>query len=180
MGQLLGSLISIHAPIVGCDIVFTAPSLAPLNFNPRTHRGVRQQGFIYQGLNLSIFQSTHPSWGATSEHEEIKAKTTNFNPRTHRGVRQRRIIVYSIMYYISIHAPIVGCDIMMKRSGKFYRKFQSTHPSWGATLFCRCKRDSQSYFNPRTHRGVRQSWPRRLGCSIQYFNPRTHRGVRRD
>ena len=78
---------------------------------------------------------------------------------------------------ISIHAPIVGCDryclrvllVLSHFNPRTHRgvrrieyrdienkeKFQSTHPSWGATV---CKdfnyADSKN-FNPRTHRGVR-------------------------
>ena len=81
-----------------------------------------------------IFQSTHPSWGAT-----------------HAECRKKRIIPD-----ISIHAPIVGCDcitlfVLLQRThfnprthrgvrplnivnDSFTDTFQSTHPSWGATL----------------------------------------------
>ena len=57
------------------------------DFNPRTHRGVRH---LFQWLSMTnvLFQSTHPSWGATRANAHIKE---------HVG--------------ISIHAPIVGCDI---------------------------------------------------------------------
>ena len=57
------------------------------------------------------FQSTHPSWGATLF---------------------RRVTVKHDT--ISIHAPIVGCDIQRSKTENFERGFQSTHPSWGATL----------------------------------------------
>ena len=60
------SIISIHAPIVGCD------------------------KFISYLIDIChLFQSTHPSWGATSIS---------------------RSIVYFVDILISIHAPIVGCD----------------------------------------------------------------------
>ena len=35
--------------------------------------------------------------------------------------------------YISIHAPIVGCDLIAKVHPLLLGQFQSTHPSWGAT-----------------------------------------------
>ena len=79
------------------------------DFNPRTHRGVRHDQLKQEIINL-IFQSTHPSWGATSI----------IHPTIVRMV-------------ISIHAPIVGCDINIIFSGS-----------------------CDHYFNPRTHRGVRQ------------------------
>ena len=101
--------ISIHAPIVGCDTI--------------QERKIK---------NPTTFQSTHPSWGATpisvpiicintiSIHAPIVGCDSdirsnhlhkyNFNPRTHRGVRRMAILKSSIIW-----------------------KFQSTHPSWGAT-----------------------------------------------
>ena len=35
------------------------------------------------------------------------------------------------------------------------QEFQSTHPSWGATIRCPVIPHLILYFNPRTHRGVR-------------------------
>ena len=125
--------ISIHAPIVGCDICNREKSDKLFNFNPRTHRGVRRG----TEKAVKVFQ--------------------NFNPRTHRGVRQRQDARLDAHSKISIHAPIVGCDLP---------------PS----VF----NGSNSYFNPRTHRGVRlgsKSPIRRIDFD---FNPRTHRGVRHE
>ena len=58
------SEISIHAPIVGCDGLYGEHIPLVINFNPRTHRGVRQV-IKYHYKRQAIFQSTHPSWGAT-------------------------------------------------------------------------------------------------------------------
>ena len=102
-----------------------------------------------------IFQSTHPSWGATSTKIKI-----------YDGLK------------ISIHAPIVGCDSTsslgfysywyfnprthrgVRRNWKWntwmLKEFQSTHPSWGATAGLWVSKRRQRNFNPRTHRGVRQ------------------------
>ena len=124
--------ISIHAPIVGCDILHCLKCHRFLYFNPRTHRGVRP--FI----------------------DDKPYSTKDFNPRTHRGVR---LFIYNYIrdvLDISIHAPIVGCDtdrlvIMLvavyfnPRTHRGVRRspsticpavilFQSTHPSWGATV----------------------------------------------
>ena len=54
MKMVLG--ISIHAPIVGCDLFFVMNILLKINFNPRTHRGVRQQGFelVKEDKEISI------------------------------------------------------------------------------------------------------------------------------
>ena len=80
----------------------------------------------------SIFQSTHPSWGATladllkplegtdfnpRTHRGVRRRLykclfilPDFNPRTHRGVRQSPKELWAFSSIISIHAPIVGCD----------------------------------------------------------------------
>ena len=148
-------MISIHAPIVGCDDMqylkgtdtqefqSTHPSWGATtanhwtltsmhDFNPRTHRGVRLYSFFKKPLSIR-FQSTHPSWGATTEAFKCCGYIS-----------------------ISIHAPIVGCDMI-------YSVFQS----------------QENNFNPRTHRGVRPCKYRIHRSDIPDFNPRTHRGVRR-
>ena len=124
-------IISIHAPIVGCDCLC------------ERHR-----------QSLVEFQSTHPSWGATKKkplqrqlydisihapivgcdvcRTMIKEIESNFNPRTHRGVRPQAHRNDSKRNCISIHAPIVGCDTIVS--------------TFTGSVF---------YFNPRTHRGVR-------------------------
>ena len=57
-------IVSIHAPLAGCDFerVFFLRYID--SFNPRTPRGVRPP---YRGKeeNTMKFQSTHPSRGAT-------------------------------------------------------------------------------------------------------------------
>ena len=105
------SVISIHAPIVGCDNQNLVSFIHHIHFNPRTHRGVRP-------LNNKLV-------------EYVK----DFNPRTHRGVRPWRINFDEEAKSISIHAPIVGCDAGILLSGAaLFKIFQSTHPSWGATM----------------------------------------------
>ena len=79
------------------------------DFNPRTHRGVRLKTIVHSRL-FTVFQSTHPSWGATG---------------TVSSAIQQSVI--------SIHAPIVGCDASELIS-----------------------KNMKQNFNPRTHRGVRR------------------------
>ena len=151
----LDCLISIHAPIVGCDSTACTP-LALLNyFNPRTHRGVRRYKLsgIFDLYDISIhapivgcdlncwfaFFNSHISIHAPIVGcDRAKVLTTStyddFNPRTHRGVRQPSRCTNLSFFSISIHAPIVGCDAIMSCTDNVTIKFQSTHPSWGATL----------------------------------------------
>ena len=82
------TLISIHAPIVGCDQISQTLSKTPSKFQS-THPswGATWRSFCIQ-KGIDKFQSTHPSWGATIV-KETKCRT---------------------YCQISIHAPIVGCD----------------------------------------------------------------------
>ena len=125
-------LISIHAPLAGCDISETSSIKIHEHFNPRTPCGVRPAAFrhVHVGGDISIhaplagcdrfsattkrgqlpFQSTHPLRGATAAGDG--------------GYKEK---------YISIHAPLAGCDIGAIRHD---------HIVW--------------HFNPRTPCGVRQ------------------------
>ena len=104
--------ISIHAPRVGCDVSSSWSLLTSAHFNPRTPCGVRQVALWLPQISFSdfnprtpcgvrlsfphrqetprIFQSTHPVWGATAF------------PDTRRPIKA-----------ISIHAPRVGCDVLI-------------------------------------------------------------------
>ena len=74
---------------------------------------------------------------------------------------------------ISIHAPIVGCDLSIGKNIVQGIWFQSTHPSWGATKHFRPYHCYCQYFNPRTHRGVRHSIDTTRGwnCVFQSTHP---------
>ena len=93
------SPISIHAPIVGCDSMQRPTEQRQNNFNPRTHRGVRLTQS--QGADTPVlFQSTHPSWGATDGSFAV-----------------------TLDGRISIHAPIVGCDGGTEKAVKVFQNF---------------------------------------------------------
>ena len=167
-------------------------------FNPRTPHGVRQQ-LSPRGLWQRVFQSAHPSRGATaiiihisrafrfqSAHPSRGATAIlmtsvpsgrDFNPRTPRGVRPGSW-------------PALRLDL----------SFQSAHPSRGATSSSGAYSGHSGRFNPRTPRGVRltgstplfspsgfqSAHPSRGATNTAYqravadmsFNPRTPRGVR--
>ena len=81
-----GRQISIHAPREGCDGEAATEAAEESHFNPRTPRGVRP-ATTARTRPPTIFQSTHPARGATSNG-------TN----------------YITDVVISIHAPREGCD----------------------------------------------------------------------
>ena len=142
-------------PSWGATPFFRLDNNEDQNFNPRTHRGVRLRNSLSSFVTFlisihapivgcdkkwlvlvrveTLFQSTHPSWGATSWQRLFMLDVDYFNPRTHRGVRR-------------FSKQLMNITVI----------FQSTHPSWGATLSIQDTTHSIKNFNPRTHRGVRQ------------------------
>ena len=111
-------------------MVSKTPLMVPGYFNPRTPCGVRQDDRMSGDPN-QIFQSTHPLRGATADGA--------FSGTPH---------------FISIHAPLAGCD------GRL----------------CHDRRPER-YFNPRTPCGVRRILTA-ASKRLKYFNPRTPCGVR--
>ena len=103
----------------------------------------------------------------------------NFNPRTHRGVRhmqqgkERQTVQFQ-----STH-PSWGATMLVVLHYCIDTIFQSTHPSWGATKYDGRRKSTVLNFNPRTHRGVRLDIVLSWLTESNDFNPRTHRGVRR-
>ena len=135
---------------------------ARTNFNPRTHRGVRHMcnPSLGQTLKISIhapivgcdasttlsgsfnmiFQSTHPSWGATYGTNNGNVYQTLFQSTHPSWGATMAMQTDADLCNISIHAPIVGCD-----------------------SFTVIVHVDFNNFNPRTHRGVR---PEELGVNV--------------
>ena len=149
-----GAKISIHAPLAGCDVALRRNKLHIVHISIHAPLAGCDRLFSLFCLPVLIFQSTHPSRGATSGpldfwasisisihaplagcdgiHRRCSDDNKHFNPRTPRGVR---------------HAGAVGLIPPLE--------FQSTHPSRGATHHSKHPQSSNRYFNPRTPRGVR-------------------------
>ena len=147
------SFIPIHAPLAGCDVSSVMPCNASMNFNPRTPCGVRRT-HPRTARARNRFQSTHPLRGAT-----------------------RLIPPLFIQLFISIHAPLAGCDrrkndvqrpvvhfnprtpcgVRPYQAARivFTLSFQSTHPLRGATQTPSRHCQTARNFNPRTPCGVR-------------------------
>ena len=129
-----GFVISIHAPLTGCDtgmriIVKSGRDFNPrtpygmrlitgvqkafaLYFNPRTPYGMRPQKMILK-VTQQEFQSTHPLRDATWPSKGIESDSKDFNPRTPYGMRQKLAYLWLT-------------DVL----------FQSTHPLRDATISC--------------------------------------------
>ena len=104
-------LISIHAPLAGCDI----DDLIPY-------------------ANNAKFQSTHPSRGATRAIWIPHSWRKYFNPRAPCGARQRQHDALLRQPLISIHAPLAGRDSASMTHFFASPLFQSTRPMRGATV----------------------------------------------
>ena len=125
--------ISIHAPRVGCDSIYTSPPLMPKYFNPRTPGGVRRCGASIDVLYGYYFNPRTPG-GVRRIYNVLFENSWLISihaPRVGCDGMQFPIIVPK--WYISIHAPRVGCDISLCSSSCIATIFQSTHPGWGAT-----------------------------------------------
>ena len=170
------TLVSIHAPRVGCDYLICTSCNQHASFNSRTPCGVRPR-YLSPGTtswHVSIhaprvgcddtpyyltmlylsFQFTHPVWGATEEPITLTVRIASFNSRTPCGVRL---------------APEATAETPVQ--------FQFTHPVWGATRSRISKGCRARGFNSRTPCGVR---PHQIKITDQPkgFNSRTPCGVR--
>ena len=102
--------ISIHAPRVGCDPCLSAGAHHRMYFNPRTPCGVRPLPASGQGPRPGDFNPRTPC-GVRLQSEAATADGgEDFNPRTPCGVR--------LVDFFQLSAS---------------KRFQSTHPVWGAT-----------------------------------------------
>ena len=131
-GKASFTQISIHAPIVGCDVIANA-------LTPEQYISIHAPIVGCDPINSDDvwrrheFQSTHPSWGATCRKHADYADCNNFNPRTHRGVRHWIVnFIRKADVFQSTH-PSWGATPSLKQCAT-NSEFQSTHPSWGATM----------------------------------------------
>ena len=171
-------LISIHAPLAGCDI----DDLIPY-------------------ANNAKFQSTHPSRGATRAIWIPHSWRKYFNPRAPCGARQRQhdallrqplISIHApragrdwssgdkgCRHGISIHAPRAGRDILIEVDGKtVVISIHAPHAGRDRKSYP-CRMGGSTYFNPRAPCGARPLVPGIYQLLKNHFNPRTPRGVRR-
>ena len=152
------TVISIHAPRVGCDGQQGPCRPGAQNFNPRTPCGVRQDYTKNTDIDAPI--SIHaPRVGCDGRGLISPHRPLHFNPRTPCGVR----LAHKIDLPCAINFnPRTPCGV---RRGRVLlnlctKRFQSTHPVWGATSCVHLSTHNSSNFNPRTPCGVRQAVPK--------------------
>ena len=106
-----------------------------MDFNPRTPCGVRPRQGGGRGTRPR-FQSTHPVWGATVRWLQEHVHGRHFNPRTPCGVRPLCLQVSRRSRNFNPRTP---CGVRLAKGNEvlFVQvQFQSTHPVWGATMYC--------------------------------------------
>ena len=147
--------ISIHAPLAGCDSPDGA-NVSRIRLFQSTHplRGATSN--TSSSFFALIFQSTHPLRGATVHLRQVIRVFQFQSTHPLRGATPETAIRWSVKgfqsthplrgathaydefmgyEYISIHAPLAGCDCrILLRLGNT-AIFQSTHPLRGATVF---------------------------------------------
>ena len=144
--------ISIHAPLAGCDSHEHQRQFEDGDFNPRTPRGVRHSSSV-PVMSFSLFQSTHPSRGAT-----VSATAGRLSSD------------------ISIHAPLAGCDTG-KLSSVRTKKISIHAPLAGCDPAPTPSRIISNDFNPRTPRGVRHPWHPCLKTTVKFQSTHPSRGA---
>ena len=114
-------------------------------------------------MTTSMFQFTHPVWGATPAPNIDGITLNGFNSRTPCGVRLLRFPLRPRPFRFNSRTPC-GVRLYLCRITNYIAMFQFTHPVWGATeIDPRVCREVHS-FNSRTPCGVRHlGW---LGQSV--------------
>ena len=148
----LGAAISIHAPLAGCDLLRISTTEATDAFQS-THPLRGATGCSPIGSLILIFQSTHPLRGATRRSESRRPLRQFQSTHPLRGATGERLIK-GILAFISIHAPLAGCDVFAENLKKL-RKISIHAPLAGCDSTISFGGKSGPYFNPRTPCGVR-------------------------
>ena len=97
-------VISIHAPLAGCDCQQRQCRPDTPHFNPRTPCGVRRKRHCDFHACFK-FQSTHPLRGATRIARNTAIAPKYFNPRTPCGVRLRQTTSMMRRSYFNPRTP---------------------------------------------------------------------------
>ena len=190
-------MISIHAPLAGCDAAKLSKYWKYFDFNPRTPCGVRRDCGPLDS-DPEEFQSTHPLRGATKFRQIHSIHNTFQSTHPLRGATQTIQTASDQRRFQSTH-PLRGAT-RESDSHDNSNIFQSTHPLRGATK--KSRRPALKFLFQSTH-PLRGATSRRvqftivgkisihaplagcdrsvgaLACPPIYFNPRTPCGVRR-
>ena len=125
------SAISIHAPLAGCDPCTWWQAARTTYFNPRTPCGVRPECALIENLYLGI--SIHAPLAGCDYTSPLACRShPHFNPRTPCGVRPADVTARDEQIAFQSTHPLRGATWRL-RTWQRLQKFQSTHPLRGAT-----------------------------------------------
>ena len=129
---------------------------------------------------LIISISIHtPHAGSDAFHFCACRSLTDFNPHSPCGERHQRACIRAGFALISIHTPHAGSDDLCKLVGLHKRRFQSTLPMRGATLYFLSGNDVWTVFQSTLPmRGATKSACERSQVCCN-FNPHSPCGERR-
>ena len=120
-------VISIHAPLAGCDSAYSGLCRRSSYFNPRTPCGVRRHRRLYGAAAAAYFNPRTPC-GVRRRKLLIFCKGNNFNPRTPCGVRRRPKIPIAPPINFNPRTP---CGVRQRKCTKFSAHFAITDNSIG-------------------------------------------------
>ena len=128
-----GQPISIHAPRVGCDSVRGGDGAAAKRISIHAPRVGCDKRISNTSPTRTVFQSTHPVWGATGNGLIDSGGVVDFNPRTPCGVRLFSFCGFPACVDFNPRTPC-GVRRPLVLAAVDDPAFQSTHPVWGATI----------------------------------------------
>ena len=175
--KLQVSIISIHAPLAGCDKIQATKIRLSRYFNPRTPCGVRPFLSAVLLVYSVLFQSTHPLRGATCQHHHDHRKHLFQSTHPLRGATEVPWFNVPLELQFQSTHPLRGATGEVWHPDRKGAEFQSTHPLRGATVFV--VRGPKWTIFQSTHPLRGATRPRvRHPSPVYYFNPRTPCGVR--
>ena len=139
-------MISIHAPLAGCDAAKLSKYWKYFDFNPRTPCGVRRDCGPLDS-DPEEFQSTHPLRGATKFRQIHSIHNTFQSTHPLRGATQTIQTASDQRRFQSTH-PLRGAT-RESDSHDNSNIFQSTHPLRGATK--KSRRPALKFLFQSTH-----------------------------
>ena len=126
--------ISIHAPLAGCDIRIAFAVSSSVVLFQSTHPSRGATGNLSPEERAPFISIHAPLAGCDYTEPQYTISASYFNPRTPRGVRRspRYSLSVSAKSFQSTH-PSRGATASANEAEKAALQFQSTHPSRGAT-----------------------------------------------
>ena len=173
--------ISIHAPLAGCDAGTVWENLAAAVISIHAPLAGCDCLDAFACLDDSDFNPRTPCGVRPSAQASLMTSWANFNPRTPCGVRLVQGVSERTYTDISIHAPLAGCDSSRPQRWRGTRNFNPRTPCGVRQQNCRnipgkFAQKLQNFCKAEQRAALPRVGQRESGC---YFRPcavRTSRG----